>query len=60
MIIKIKDVIDLTKLSRSTIYRLAKENRFPKPVKLSDHSSGWVMEEVIFFIEERIEQRDSQ
>jgi len=60
MIIKINDVIDITKLSRSTIYRLAKENRFPSPVKLSDRSSGWVMEEVIFFIEERIEQRDSE
>ena len=60
MIIKINDVIDMTKLSRSTIYRLAKEGRFPKPVKLSDHSSGWVIEEVIFFIEERIDIRDMQ
>jgi len=59
MIIKINDVIDITKLSRSTIYRLAKEKRFPSPIKLSDRSSGWVMEEVILFIEERINQRDS-
>lgn len=52
--IKLKKVIEATGLSAPTIYRLAKKNQFPKPVKLSVHASGWVEAEVKGWIEERI------
>ncbi len=42
-------------LSRSQIYRLAKEGKFPSPVKISDRSSAWIEEEVQQWKEERIE-----
>jgi prophage regulatory protein len=42
-ILKINDVISITNLSRSSIYRLAADSSsmFPKPVKLSIRASGW-------------------
>ena len=56
-IIKLKDVKKLTTFSISTIYRLASQGKFPKPIKLAERSSGWVEQEVIDYIEERIKRR---
>lgn len=33
--------IEQTGLSKSTIYKLIKEGKFPKPLKLSKRSVGW-------------------
>lgn len=35
-IVKINQVIDITKLSRSTIYSKMSKNEFPKPIKLGE------------------------
>lgn len=40
-ILKLPAVREITGLSRSSIYRLAAEGRFPSPVKLSERASGW-------------------
>ena len=56
-IIKLHDVKKLTTFSISTIYRLASQGKFPKPIKLAERSSGWLEQEVIDYIEERIERR---
>jgi len=57
-ILRIKDVISKTRLSRSSIYRLAKTGEFPAPVKLSERTSGWLESEINGWIDSRIEQRD--
>lgn len=45
-IIKIRDVIAMTGLSRSSIYLQIKNGTFPAQVKLSTRSSGWLCSEV--------------
>ena len=40
-IIRIKELLDVVGLSRSTIYRSMKKKLFPKPVKLTEGSIGW-------------------
>jgi len=45
-ILRIHDVVAITRLSRSTIYRLIQAGRFPKPIKLTERASGWRYEEV--------------
>lgn len=47
-----------TGLSRSHIYALAQQGKFPKPTKLSERSSAWVESEVQEWIESRIKVRD--
>lgn len=37
-----------------SIYRLAKEGRFPRPVKLSSRASGWDSREIDAWIAARI------
>lgn len=53
-ILKLPDVIKVTGLARSTIYKLISENRFPKQIKLTNFSSGWLKSEVDNWLDERI------
>lgn len=57
-IIRLKEVIDITGLARSTVYKYVAEGSFPKPVSLGDRAVGWVENEVHEWILVRIEQRD--
>lgn len=52
-ILKIDDVMKLTGLGRSTIYILAKQGKFPRPVKLSVRSSGWFEKDVAEWLESK-------
>lgn len=45
-IIKLREVIAMTGLSRSSIYLLIKKGTFPVQVKLSTRSSGWFLSEI--------------
>lgn len=51
---KILDVENTTGLSRSSIYRMGKIGKFPKPIKLGERSSGWIGSEIDQWIDERI------
>jgi prophage regulatory protein len=46
-----------TGLRRDSIYRLAREGKFPKPVKITERASGWLSGEVDAFIAQRAAQR---
>lgn len=52
-IIKLSELKDIVGLGRSTIYRMSSEGKFPKPIKLSERSSGWLQSEVEQWIVER-------
>jgi prophage regulatory protein len=43
----------MTGMGRDSIYRLAREGRFPKPRKLTERSSAWREDEVLAWIESR-------
>lgn len=57
-LLRLKQVMEMTGLSRSYVYELAKQGKFPKPVKLSEKSVAWVDQEVREWIDQRIEQRN--
>lgn len=57
-IIKLAEVIRITGLSRSSIYRKLNDNSFPVPVPLGHKAVGWVEDEVHQWILERIALRD--
>lgn len=59
-LIKLHEVRALTGLSRSHVYALAQQDRFPKPVKLTERSSAWVAAEVQSWIDARIALRDGE
>jgi prophage regulatory protein len=52
-IIRIREVIEMTGLSRSSIYFLIKKGNFPAQVKLSTRSSGWFRKEIKDWVDTR-------
>ncbi|MBK2256666.1 helix-turn-helix transcriptional regulator [Francisella philomiragia] len=59
-IIKLKTVLEMTSLSRSTIYDYMSRDLFPKQVKIGENSVGWVLSEVEDWINNRISERDTK
>ena len=39
--LRIGEVCEITGLSKGGIYKQIREDRFPKPIKITDRSSGW-------------------
>ncbi len=57
-IIRLKEVIAITGLSRSTIYERMSMEEFPHSVNLGGNAVGWVSSEVYSWVENRIKERD--
>ena len=57
-IIKLPAVIKLSALSSATIYRLIKIGEFPKQIKLSERSSGWLLNEVEQWLDSKVNARE--
>lgn len=53
-IIRMKDVIGFTGLSRSAIYQKIACNQFPKQVKLGARAVGWLLDEVNGWVEHQV------
>ena len=56
-LLKIKEVLTLCGLSKSSLYASIRDGTFPAPVKLTERSSAWVKSEVMQWIEGRIRAR---
>ncbi len=62
-IIKIKDVIEFTSISRAKIYEMINEESkyydptFPRPIRLSESRIGWSAWEVNQWIEAKLANR---
>ena len=50
--LKAQDVADLTSMSRSHLHRLARDGKFPKPIKISENRSAWLESDVQEWISE--------
>jgi len=59
-LIRLKEVIERTSLSKTSIYDLMKAGEFPKQVHLGSQSVAWVEDEIDQFINAVISKRESQ
>lgn len=57
-IVKLPFVKQITVLSTATIYRLIAKGEFPKQIKLSERSSGWLLNEIHAWLDEKIDSRE--
>ena len=57
-LLTLKQVKKITLLSTATIYRLMKEDKFPKQIKLSERTSRWSENEIIEFIIKKMNNRN--
>ena len=47
----------MTTLSKATIYRQMKKGNFPKQVQLGENASAWLEDEVLDYLNQRIQNR---
>jgi len=57
--IRIKDVMKKTGLARSTIWLWVKEEKIPKPIKLSERVTVWKESDIDEWMESKIDQESS-
>jgi len=48
---RIKEVVKVVSVSRSTIWLWVKENKFPEPIKLSPRCTVWLSEDIEAFMD---------
>lgn len=58
-LLRLPEVTRLTGYSRDSIYRLAREGKFPRRIELSDRASRWREDEILAWIEARTAERDA-
>ncbi|MCX8935520.1 AlpA family transcriptional regulator [Vibrio parahaemolyticus] len=58
--LRIQDVMSLTGLARSTIYKFMDEDVFPKTIPLGGRAVGWLESEIEEWMELRLSMRDNQ
>ena len=51
-LLKAQAVADLTSISRSHPHRLARDGKFPKPIKIGENRSAWLESDVQEWISE--------
>lgn len=54
-VLRLRDVIKMTGLSRSTLYKLIIKGQFPKQIHLTPRTSGWLSSEIEEWISEKAE-----
>ena len=52
-LLTLHDVTQATALSRSAVYALMAQSRFPKPIRIGSRAVRWVEQEVLDFIASR-------
>lgn len=57
--LRLPEVMAVTGLSRSQVYKLIADRAFPRQVKLTLSTSAWVEAEVLAWCHERVNARDN-
>lgn len=59
-IIRLRELLRITGLSTSSVYRMMAEGTFPRPVRLGKNSVGWRASDIQTWIASRPEVEDYQ
>ncbi len=57
---RLPEICKTTGLSRSSIYQLMGEGRFPRPVQIGRRSVGWLATEIELWLLNRISERNER
>lgn len=53
VVLREKKVIDITGLSRTTIWRQEREGKFPRRIKISERAVWWLKSDILNWLENR-------
>ena len=54
LVLDLRGVIELTTLSQSTIYEMAKKGEFPKQRRIGSNRVVWLRSEVVAWLEQKL------
>ena len=57
-VLKVKEVAEEINVSVPQIYRLVSIGSFPKPIKLGERGSAWLVSEIDAWLQSRVDLRD--
>lgn len=55
-ILRLKAVKEITGISRSSIYAAAKQGSFPKPIRITAKSVGWLLSDIQEYLAAKVAQ----
>jgi prophage regulatory protein len=58
--VRLKQVVRYTGLGRSSIYKMVSVGEFPKQAKIGLRAVAWVEQEIIDWLNRRVEDRDGK
>jgi prophage regulatory protein len=58
--LRLRDVLVIIGMSKSSVYEMIAKDQFPKPIKLTGITPAWVALEVRAWLDERIAERDGE
>tara|TARA_B110000037_G_C16650364_1_gene314313 strand:+ start:266 stop:478 length:213 start_codon:yes stop_codon:yes gene_type:complete len=59
-LLKAKQVAEYVNVSKSQIYKLVQQGRLPKPIKLGERGSAWLVSEIDDWLQSRVDLRDEE
>ena len=59
-VLKAKQVAEEINVSVPQVYKLVSLGRFPKPIKLGERGSGWLITEIDAWLQSRVDLRDEE
>jgi len=59
-LLKAIEVAEYLNVSKSQVYKLVQQGRLPKPIKLGERGSAWLVSEIDACIQSRVEVRDEE
>lgn len=59
-LLRINEVVEQTRLSKSTIYQAMAKGKFPLPIKISVLNVAWLASDIDAYIADRIAARDAR
>ena len=59
-VLKAKQVAEEINVSVPQVYKLVSLGRFPKPIKLGERGSAWLVSEIDAWLQSRVDLRDEE
>ena len=59
-LLKAKQVAEYVNVSKYQIYKLVQQGRLPKPIKLGERGSAWLVSEIDAWLQSRVDLRDEE
>ena len=60
ILLKAIEVAEYLNVSKSQVYKLVQQGRLPKPIKLGERGSAWLVSEIDAWLQSRVDLRDEE